>query len=515
LIPTRRESNAVDPEAVIAEARGTIDETLLTRTRGGFLGRNVLADAPLLERLAERETLHYLLEGPASPTKAEGGEETELDTTGSYRTLVAVTDARMLLVAGSSDGDRALSLPYDQLVAVDRRAGLLTDAVVVETAAGVTWTVSVGGGSDAEDAVAYASGRLPPAASDRVASTDDIGAVEPPDGAGKADGPADTPEAERTDIDAGTVNGSGGADEGSPSTMQGILDDAEAAADGAADRLSDVPTGGTSDDAPSDGGAGTPPSAPSGESVLVAALFEAVVGAREVPRVEGFGDGSLSALADGVQAHYERLREHLAAGETEAVIGAAATVDALAAEGERQAEASDEQAVARQVAATRRTVRRAMVDEVFELDPFADLDAGIVPGIERVLQSVDAHAFEHFVADLWDELGFQTAVTRSSKDKGVDVVARQSTPVEQTVVIQAKRYGPNTKVGREEVQQYASLHRQEPGADLVVVVTTGSFTEPAREAARDLNVKLIGGDRLASMVVERDCLDLVVAHVRS
>jgi hypothetical protein len=92
---------------------------------------------------------------------------------------------------------------------------------------------------------------------------------------------------------------------------------------------------------------------------------------------------------------------------------------------------------------------------------------------------------------------------------GEDVNARKERPYNQTTLIQAKRYGPNTTVGSPEIQQYASLDQQYTGVDKVVVVTTNEFTGQARDLAERLNVKLINGHKLAELVVAHDALDLV------
>ncbi|WP_089788850.1 restriction endonuclease [Natronobacterium haloterrestre] len=126
---------------------------------------------------------------------------------------------------------------------------------------------------------------------------------------------------------------------------------------------------------------------------------------------------------------------------------------------------------------------------------------------------MDAYDFEHFIGDLWERMGWKTEVSTAAADKGVDVVAQKSTPYEQTLLIQAKRYGPNTTVGSPEVQQYASLRHQYHGVDKVLLVTTNGYSRQAKELADQLNVKLINGDELVQLVLEHDALDLVVEYL--
>jgi len=129
--------------------------------------------------------------------------------------------------------------------------------------------------------------------------------------------------------------------------------------------------------------------------------------------------------------------------------------------------------------------------------------------LKAILQQMDPYEFEHFVADLWKRMGWETTVSTASADKGVDITARKSRPYEQLLLIQAKRYGPNTTVGSPDVQQYASLRHQFENVDKVLIVTTNGYSRQAREIAEDLNVKLIDGDGLVELINEYDSLDLV------
>lgn len=121
------------------------------------------------------------------------------------------------------------------------------------------------------------------------------------------------------------------------------------------------------------------------------------------------------------------------------------------------------------------------------------------------LQEIDPTEFEHFVASLWEESGWSTTVTQQSQDAGVDILATRSDPVSQRVVIQVKRYQNNNRVSSAEVQQYAALKKQE-SADSVVIVTSGSFTEPAQNRGRELDIQLVDGDDLIEIIEEGELL---------
>jgi len=117
------------------------------------------------------------------------------------------------------------------------------------------------------------------------------------------------------------------------------------------------------------------------------------------------------------------------------------------------------------------------------------------------LQAVDPYEFEHLVADVWEERGWETSVSQASNDQGVDVVAEKSDGLmNQKAVIQAKRYSEGNKIGRPKIQQYHSLKQQDADADAAVVVTTSSFTSTAEDWASEHNVKLIDGRQLVQEI---------------
>lgn len=130
--------------------------------------------------------------------------------------------------------------------------------------------------------------------------------------------------------------------------------------------------------------------------------------------------------------------------------------------------------------------------------------------IRRRLQSMDPYGFEHFVADLWTYLDWNTRVVGEPGDKGIDVVA--TTPDGNKQLIQAKRYGQNTTVGSPEVQQYASLRLQEENVRQVTIVTTGEFSNQAEELAPTLDVLLIDGEDLIDIVLEVDAAALIADY---
>ena len=110
--------------------------------------------------------------------------------------------------------------------------------------------------------------------------------------------------------------------------------------------------------------------------------------------------------------------------------------------------------------------------------------------------------FEDLVADLWrsaDDIG-EVARTRRSDDAGVDVVVRFADG--RTEVIQVKQFAAGNTVGRPTVQQTEGAVSQFD-ADAGAVVTSSSFTDPARSAAAAYDaMRLFDGERLVRALRE-------------
>jgi hypothetical protein len=47
------------------------------------------------------------------------------------------------------------------------------------------------------------------------------------------------------------------------------------------------------------------------------------------------------------------------------------------------------------------------------------------------LQQVDDYEFEHFMADMWERMGWQCEVSQTFADAGIDVTATKTTPYPQ------------------------------------------------------------------------------------
>lgn len=72
------------------------------------------------------------------------------------------------------------------------------------------------------------------------------------------------------------------------------------------------------------------------------------------------------------------------------------------------------------------------------------------------------------------------------------------------MLIQAKRYSSDNKVGVNEVRKYATLWQQEPDADRVLLVTTSTFTSEVKKIAAEQRVSIINGSEFVDIMEEEE-----------
>lgn len=155
--------------------------------------------------------------------------------------------------------------------------------------------------------------------------------------------------------------------------------------------------------------------------------------------------------------------------------------------------------------------------EVPDATPREVIDRGLQQWNQRLfedirsqLQSCSPAFFEHLIVDLMLHMGYGGSwaeagrVLGRSGDGGIDGVIKEDPLGLSHVYLQAKRW-QNT-VGSPEVDRFAGAmvkHQAVKG----VLVTTSSFSQPAREAAArvNLNMVLIDGKDLAKLMVQYGC----------
>lgn len=96
--------------------------------------------------------------------------------------------------------------------------------------------------------------------------------------------------------------------------------------------------------------------------------------------------------------------------------------------------------------------------------------------------------YEHYVAQLFKEMGYKTDVTSFSNDYGVDVFAFKG---EEKIAIQVKKYGnSNRKINRD---VFLKLHGSKDYFDCTkaIVATDGSIMPDAKQVAEKLGIEIM------------------------
>jgi len=106
------------------------------------------------------------------------------------------------------------------------------------------------------------------------------------------------------------------------------------------------------------------------------------------------------------------------------------------------------------------------------------------------LESTTPRELERLVAACWTAHGWQTTMSPVGADNGVDVLAHRPSTPSQTALIQVKQRDSGRKLTTRDVREYAGLYRLDDRIDAVVLLTTSTFTTPARTTATHLDVTL-------------------------
>jgi restriction system protein len=152
---------------------------------------------------------------------------------------------------------------------------------------------------------------------------------------------------------------------------------------------------------------------------------------------------------------------------------------------------------------------------VSKLDPeerigeaYAEIEADLKSQIvARILQNSPAF-FEETVVDLLSAMGYGgsgllTKAVGKPGDGGIDGIIHQDKLGLDVVYIQAKRYAPENKVQRSELQGFIGT-LVGVAAHKGVFVTTSDFTQGAKDYLRTVNVRVItiSGSQLVDLMIE-------------
>ena len=140
---------------------------------------------------------------------------------------------------------------------------------------------------------------------------------------------------------------------------------------------------------------------------------------------------------------------------------------------------------------------------------FAQIENALIEELLAAVIAVSPQQFEQLIVDLLLAMGYgggdrsMSERTRLSGDGGIDGIINEDKLGLDAVYIQAKRYAPDSKVGRPALQAFVGSLTGE-GANKGVFVTTSDFSKEARDYLHKVQhrIVLINGDRLARLMIQ-------------
>lgn len=139
----------------------------------------------------------------------------------------------------------------------------------------------------------------------------------------------------------------------------------------------------------------------------------------------------------------------------------------------------------------------------------AMLSAALRDELLALLQDVSPQQFERLILDLLVAMGYgggdlaNGLMTKATGDNGIDGIINEDALGLDAVYIQAKRYAPENKVSRPDIQRFVGSLTGE-GANKGVFVTTSDFSREAREYLIRVQhrIVLINGATLAKLMIQ-------------
>lgn len=115
----------------------------LTQTgEGGFLSRGYLADEPAITLVEDAETVQYVLTNRKRGVTIESADSTAHSKPDSrHRTVVVVTDRRLLVLVGRSEGDERTTIELDEVTEVAATTGRRNGRLTVARDDDTTWQI--------------------------------------------------------------------------------------------------------------------------------------------------------------------------------------------------------------------------------------------------------------------------------------------------------------------------------------------------------------------------------------
>lgn len=116
-----------------------------------------------------------------------------------------------------------------------------------------------------------------------------------------------------------------------------------------------------------------------------------------------------------------------------------------------------------------------------------------------------AKFFEILVVDLMKAMNYGDGfVTKLSGDDGIDGIIHEDKLGFNLIYIQAKRWNPDTTIGKPEIQKFAGAMMGPPKVEKALFITTAKFSQGAKDYANAQHIILVDGRKLTELMIEHE-----------
>lgn len=123
---------------------------------------------------------------------------------------------------------------------------------------------------------------------------------------------------------------------------------------------------------------------------------------------------------------------------------------------------------------------------------------------QEAIYNLSSREFEELVAELFSQQGFDVELTPETRDGGCDIIATKSiNRLPFMLLIECKKYAKENPVGVSLVRSLLGV-QSDRKANMAVLVTTSSFTKPARQFAERQQhlISLVDINELMQMIIQ-------------
>lgn len=134
---------------------------------------------------------------------------------------------------------------------------------------------------------------------------------------------------------------------------------------------------------------------------------------------------------------------------------------------------------------------------------FTNINKQLADDLLTEIMNQSATFFENIVVDLMQLMGYGDGfVTKASRDDGIDGVINEDKLGFNLIYIQAKRWNPNTTIGKPEIQKFAGAMMGPPKIEKGLFITTAKYSQGAKEFANAQHIILVDGQKLTELMIE-------------